>query len=90
MESLSAVEKIETKENVPNITIHPNPATEYIYIDSPEDGLLSVYTVLGKLKDNRPLKAGLTPLNITGYENGIYILKAKFATAETSKKIIKQ
>jgi predicted alpha-1,6-mannanase (GH76 family) len=90
IETPSAIEKIKTDEKSLNVSVYPNPATEYVYIDSPEDGRLYVYAAMGRLIESRPLKTGLTLLHITGYERGVYILKIKSGATEMSQRIIKQ
>ncbi|GHU73415.1 hypothetical protein FACS189413_17780 [Bacteroidia bacterium] len=86
----TTIEEIKPANKQLDFTVYPNPAKESIYIDSPENGQLSIYTVLGKLLNHYPLKTGLTSFNITGFEKGVYILNVKSATNETSKRIIKQ
>ena len=78
-----------SKNNIEGLKIYPNPAKDYITIESKNVKLSSVelYNVLGSrilsqktLTNNR--------LNVAGISKGIYMLKVNAEGASTTKKIV--
>ncbi|OFY85104.1 MAG: hypothetical protein A3F72_05000 [Bacteroidetes bacterium RIFCSPLOWO2_12_FULL_35_15] len=85
---------IEEQAENDNIAIFPNPASAIITIAGlTETSSLNIFDITGKLIESTYLKNSDTPINISGYENGIYfyevidkdknnISKGKFVVAK--------
>lgn len=64
-----------------NITISPNPASDFITISGlTEMYAVNIFDVTGKLIESRLLKNSNTSINISGYENGIYFYEVSDKT----------
>ena len=73
-----------------HISVYPNPAQQTLYIQSEEAGeQVSIYDISGRML----LTMGHAPLSNQGIDistlaKGIYIIKVKTTTGETTKKIV--
>ncbi|MBN2172943.1 MAG: beta-propeller fold lactonase family protein [Bacteroidales bacterium] len=76
------------------VSVHPNPATDMIYIDLVYDMkttlTASVYSPQGKLLTWQNLKSKQNVLDISNLENGLYILKLGKGSHSKSIKLIKK
>ena len=75
--------------SISNISVTPNPASDYITIDMPNavtDFTSELYDITGKmiLKSNN-----LETLDVANVKSGVYILKINTDTGSVSKRIIK-
>lgn len=78
-----------SKNNIEGLKIYPNPAKDYITIESKNVKLSSVelYNVLGsKILSQKTLTNNR--LNVAGISKGIYMLKVNAEGASTTKKIV--
>jgi hypothetical protein len=85
IQSVDDVISVEEFVNVQKMSIYPNPASEFLSVDSNIDLPLEIYDLQGKvvlreLQSEYPAK-----INISSLQNGIYILKI----GSTSRKWIK-
>jgi hypothetical protein len=56
------------------LSIHPNPATERIYIDCSSTGSLAVYDITGKDVFVRQDYTGVIELNVQSLPAGLYLV----------------
>ena len=77
------------KEQINKITIYPNPSKGIFNIQTYQTPTeIFVYDVLGKLIYNSQIRNNTFELNLTSFEQGIYILKIQTKNNSTSHKII--
>lgn len=77
--------------NEPGIKIYPNPAVENLYIESNTEVQLevSIFDILGRKLNISPQKQfNKLVLDISGFKNGIYVLKIEGTDYIQSKKIV--
>jgi len=84
---------IISMENIcePGIKIYPNPAFENLYIELnfEKDYKVSIYYLLGRKLNLLPQKQfNKLVLDISGFKNGIYLLKIEGTDYNQSKKIV--
>ena len=70
-----------------NLTIYPNPAYDYVYINSTTELKATIYDILGKEIKREYFK---DKLDITCLEKGIYILNLTDGVTNSTHKIIKK
>jgi len=56
------------------LKIYPNPATDRLYVETPDKGCLSVYDVQGKETSSFYVTAGETNFPVGDYNAGIYFV----------------
>ena len=62
------------------LRVQPNPAQEIVSLQLPENGMLEVYDLAGKLHLHQFLNAGLHSLHMAQLPTGMYLMK--FRTAQ--------
>ncbi len=75
-------------------SIYPNPTSSLISIKLPEDsfydqGFLEVYSVDGRLLHTRKITSSLTDVDLSDYENGIYLLVLTLEQISQSYRVFK-
>lgn len=79
---------IEQPDN--NIKVYPNPATDYVIVQSPSRLVnASLYSIQGSLIKQIQGKENRTKIELSNLKSGIYILKLKTRFSSTKVKIIK-
>ena len=58
------------------MTLFPNPASESVILKGENLGMVSVYNVLGQKMEEFVTEGSELILNTSGYENGVYMVKA--------------
>ncbi len=66
----------ETKSNIKNIKIYPNPSGGYVNVDINRDYRIKVYNVLGNLVFEDILHKNNNTINLNNKEKGIYFIKS--------------
>lgn len=61
-------------------TIYPNPTEGIVYIDSPRPAAWEVYSLQGTLLQTVPAQEGLLKADLSGYSEGIYLLRSEGKT----------
>ena len=64
------------EENAASISLFPNPANESVTLMGENLGMVRVFNVLGQKVDEFEANGREFRINTTGYENGIYFVKA--------------
>jgi len=88
------MEKVETAtfpESESSLSIYPNPASEMVFIESPETGsTVSVYYLNGRLLYNNAIHADKFEIDMSKWHNGVYIVKIIGAEQISYAKLIKE
>lgn len=69
-----------------NISIYPNPASNYIYISVPEKLKASIYDATGRRVQVLTLNTGLNQIDVTTFAKGLYFVKAGEKSSSFVKK----
>jgi hypothetical protein len=64
------------EENVASVSLFPNPANESVTLKGENLGMVRVFNVLGQKVDEFEVNGNEFRINTTGYENGVYVIKA--------------
>lgn len=90
-EEIVGVDDKETKK--PEVAIYPNPAANYINVDSPVKADVNIYNVLGKRIKSERIENGITRIAIDELTKGMYmaeIVPMKNQRIETLKFIVRR
>ena len=63
-------------DNTSSISLFPNPANESVTLMGENLGMVHVFNVLGQKVDEFEASGNEIRINTTGYENGVYVVKA--------------
>lgn len=63
-------------DNTSSISLFPNPANESVTLMGENLGMVHVFNVLGQKVDEFEASGSEICINTTGYENGVYVVKA--------------
>ena len=69
-----------------NLSVYPNPATDYIQVRVQKAGMVKIYALSGVLVKSFAVQAGVNNLSIVGLSKGAYIVKV----GDSSTKLIKK
>ena len=64
------------EENEASATLFPNPANDFVTLDGENLGTVRVYNAIGQKVDEFEANGSKLRINTTGYENGVYVVKA--------------
>ena len=71
------------------IAIYPNPASEYVNVNSPTtSGKIFIYNSVGQLVYSESINTKTTPINISNFETGIYQIKIIAKSNSSTQKLI--
>ncbi|RAV98201.1 T9SS type A sorting domain-containing protein [Pseudochryseolinea flava] len=79
---------LNTEKDIALITVHPNPATEYILIAAPERVKLTIYNSTGQLLYKRNLSVGEHRIETSTFGKSMLIVKAQDDRRTTYAKIL--
>lgn len=71
------------------LNVYPNPVTDVLHVDMPEDGTLTIYNTGGQAVASISLKAGENSIPFAQYGAGMYIVKAQAGSKTLTAKVIK-
>lgn len=63
-------------DNVVSVSLFPNPANDFVTLKGESLGTVCVYNTLGQKMDEFEANGSELRINTTGYENGLYVVKA--------------
>ena len=70
-------ENVGVEESHPNhCSLYPNPANDFVTLKGESLGAVCIYNTLGQKVDEFEANGSELRINTTGYENGIYVVKA--------------
>ena len=81
------VEQVSVDENVIAAIIYPNPVSERLHVASEGLTNISVYTILGQKKVDVSLNADEYILDVSGLDNGVYMLKVSTKKGNFTRRI---
>ena len=67
---------LSLNENEVSATLYPNPANDFVTLNGESLGMVRVFNVLGQKVDEFEANGSEFRINTTGYENGVYVVKA--------------
>lgn len=74
----------------PQISVYPNPVVDYLNINSPEDGQLSILNVNGQETYSQPINAQESLTLSTGdWGKGVYLIKIATGNGQSTVKVVK-
>lgn len=65
-----------TDENTTHFAVFPNPANDFVTLKGESLGTVRVFNALGQKMDEFEANGSELRINTTGYENGVYVVKA--------------
>ena len=83
---MTSVYEIETE----TISAYPNPTNGLININATENSTIKLFDINGKLVFSEIASNNTTLINITHFENGVYILSVENNGIAKNKKIVKK
>jgi PKD repeat protein len=81
-------EEVASNEPVEDVTIFPNPATEYFSITTRTDMKISVYNTLGVLVYMDETRTGARRIDVSGWPSGIYVVRLEGSGVVMQGKVI--
>jgi hypothetical protein len=66
---------ISSRNDVDDISVYPNPSSTFVRIASPVEGTVYMYDISGALVNVFPVKKDVNEVNLSEYNNGLYLLK---------------
>ncbi len=73
--TVSLTSPAQEPPGVQKISLSPNPAHEFVRMETPQTGLLTVFDAGGKLVEQHRVGAGTTVLDLHGWASGAYLFR---------------
>ncbi|MFH1005001.1 MAG: YCF48-related protein [Bacteroidota bacterium] len=73
-----------------NFIIYPNPATDNITIESPQQAVMEISNIQGQLIKTLVTSNNKTSVDVSAFSNGMYFIKAKTEKGIAIKKFVKE
>ncbi len=80
----------QAPEKQMDIRIYPNPVSDYLYVDMPENGRIEIYSIAGRLIFAQNAEAGVKSIPVGEYGKGLYLIRIKSEEKIVNKKFIKR
>lgn len=74
-------------EELPNITIFPNPASNFLFVDNTENAIVTIFNISGELMLKMKCSDHLTKINVSGFSNGFYLVSVEKNEMSAIRKI---
>lgn len=58
-----------------DIKVYPNPARNIMYVDNAENSYIEIYSILGKLLYAKQIFDNRAEIDVSQFENGVYVLR---------------
>ncbi|MBN2680917.1 MAG: T9SS type A sorting domain-containing protein [Bacteroidales bacterium] len=84
METIVGIENITSE----NISIYPNPATNYINVFTQGNGNIEIYSISGQLLISKEITSEAQTVSVENISNGIYLVKVTTPTNSFTEKLI--
>ena len=88
LSEILATKEINNDES--NISVYPNPAINYLTIETLLKSTFDILNIQGQIVLQQPLQKGKTKIDIEGLAKGIYILKLNHCSKIIVTKIVKE
>lgn len=80
---------IQEENRTDSYSIYPNPTASSIHLRSPSKTHVKLYNALGQLLLTTTTEDETTEVDLSSFEDGIYILRIEFGSLSSSMKVIK-
>jgi hypothetical protein len=60
-----------------NIVVYPNPATNSLTIESPQNGVIEITNIQGQLIKSFMATSNKTSIDVSAFPSGVYIIEVK-------------
>ncbi len=87
---LEVRDAVSVNEIKNSISVYPNPANNFININSSENGIYKIYSVEGKFITQGLITNQNTRLNTSTWSDGIYIIEINTRSQTCKQRIVKQ
>jgi len=64
-----------TRDAGAKVSVYPNPAEDYIYVDASAKGKIFIYNASGRLMKTEPVQTGMNSINVRSLSAGIYFIR---------------
>jgi hypothetical protein len=81
---------VDRKIGVAEIILHPNPASEFIFLNNLEEVTISMYSTTGVCVKKEQIVQPNESLNISDLKNGVYFIQIETLEHTINRKIIVQ
>ena len=79
------------ENSLPNkIKVFPNPATDNIIIESPQQAVIEISNIEGQIINRLKIKDNKTDIDISDFASGVYIIRAQTDSGIKTEKFIKE
>lgn len=82
----NAILDVENIEEI-SLNIFPNPASQIVTIESPEQHIMSIYNVAGGIV-HQELVNGKTNIDVSRWSKGVYVVKQRFESKIRTQKLV--
>jgi len=87
---VTPLDPTQVEENNMNISIFPNPATDFVTIEAEDLSCVEVWDATGRMIKSVPASGNALQIDLSGLEAGIYLISAKTrSTSSFVKSILK-
>ena len=87
---VTPLDPTQVEENIMNISIFPNPATDFVTIESEDMSSVEVWDATGRMIKSVPANGNALQIDLSGIKAGIYLISAKtHSTSSFVKSILK-
>jgi hypothetical protein len=90
MQSCVATSIDEAEKLYQGIDIYPNPAIDYISIETHQKATIEILNIDGQLINNTKTDGITTDIDITGFAKGFYFIKVQSEKGVAMKKFVKE
>ena len=87
--TVSASNEISKLDEFPNIEIYPNPATDYLSLETKGKGIIEIYNTAGQLMKMIHTEENQTSIDISDLSIGVYSIIVKTQNGVSCNKCIK-
>ncbi|NLA25248.1 MAG: T9SS type A sorting domain-containing protein [Bacteroidales bacterium] len=82
------INSLNTEDYLDAISIYPNPAENFIFVQTELPVNIIVYNIMGKIVYAKNLESGKTEIDLSGLGRGMYVIKAHSENQIFNSKII--
>lgn len=79
---------LDVEKDLTLVTVHPNPATEYVTVSTPRDVKVAIYNAVGQLMLKRNFTAGDHRVDTSSFGKTMFIVKAENERGTTYTKVL--
>ncbi|MFH1003906.1 MAG: T9SS type A sorting domain-containing protein [Bacteroidota bacterium] len=90
LETTSGIGISEFNKEKNNFIIYPNPATDNLTIESPQQAVMEISSIQGQLIKTLATNGNKTSIDISALPNGMYFIKMKTEKGIAVKKFVKE